>query len=111
KITEMCIQNLGELLRSQYGKDVIFEIAIGGAEGILWKEAAASVTSLHRAIADLGAFPQLNDEGMQNDEHIFIQYHSSRTIRKLILESHVPDGTDAPSFTSILWDVALKGQV
>uniref|UniRef100_A0A0C9S2K7 TSA: Wollemia nobilis Ref_Wollemi_Transcript_18990_2729 transcribed RNA sequence n=1 Tax=Wollemia nobilis TaxID=56998 RepID=A0A0C9S2K7_9CONI len=109
KLTEMCIENVGELLKSQYGKDIIFEIASGGAEGILWKEAAGTVTSLHRAIADLGALPQTN-EGMQTDEHLFIQYHSSRTIRKLILESHVPEGVDASSFASILWDVALKGR-
>eukprot|EP01018_Ginkgo_biloba_P028107 Gb_02879 [translate_table: standard] len=111
KLTEMCIQNVGELLRSQYGKDVIFEVASGGAEGIMWQAAADRVTSLHRAIADLGALPQLDDaDGMQTEEHVFVQYHSSRTIRKLILESHVPDDVGAPSFAAILWDIALKGK-
>jgi len=28
----------------------------------------------------------------------------------LILESHVPDGVNAPSFAAILWDVALKSK-
>lgn len=111
KLTEMCMQNVGELLRSQYGKDVIFEVANGGAEDIMWRVAADSLTALHRAIADVGALPQLNnEEGTQSDEHIFVQYHSSRTIRKLILESHVPDGVNTPSFAAILWDVALKGK-
>ncbi|XP_057817317.2 pumilio homolog 24 isoform X2 [Cryptomeria japonica] len=101
-------------------KSGLAQIATGGAESILWKEAAGFVTSLHRAIADVGALPQVNDgvqadehvvnDGVQADEHVFIQYHSSRTIRKLIMESHVPDGIDAPSFASILWDVALKGK-
>lgn len=111
KLTEMCMQNVGELLRSQYGKDIIFEVANGGAGDIMWQVAADSLTALHRAIADVGALPQLNnEEGSQSDEHIFVQYHSSRTVRKLILESHVPDGVNAPSFASILWDVALKGK-
>lgn len=111
KLTEMCMQNVGELLRSQYGKDIIFEVANGGAGDIMWQVAAESLTALHRAIADVGALPQLNnEEGSQNEEHIFVQYHSSRTVRKLILESLVPDGVKAPSFAAILWDVALKGK-
>ena len=73
--------------------------------------AAKSLTALHRAIADVGALPQLNNEkGSQNEEHIFVQYHSNRTIRKLLLESHVHDGVNAPSFAAILWDVALNGK-
>lgn len=109
KLSEMCNQNVGELLRSKYGKDIIFEIASGGAESILWKESAGIVTSLHRAIADVSAMPQVNDE-VQADEHVFVQYHSSRIIRQLIMKSYVPDGIEAPSFASILWDVALKGK-
>eukprot|EP00252_Welwitschia_mirabilis_P011378 TRINITY_DN25592_c0_g1_i1.p1 TRINITY_DN25592_c0_g1~~TRINITY_DN25592_c0_g1_i1.p1 ORF type:complete len:664 (-),score=128.81 TRINITY_DN25592_c0_g1_i1:363-2354(-) len=109
KLIEVCTQNARELLCSQYGKDVIFEVARGGSEGILWPEASDGITLLYRKIADLGAMPQsCNEDG--GNEHVFVQYHSSRTIRKLVLESKMPKNVSVPSFAEVLWDTSLKGK-
>lgn len=53
------------------------KIATGGADGILYPIESG-------------------------DEHLIENFHSSRTIRKLIL--------DCPSFASTLWNTALKGK-
>ncbi|KAE9602582.1 putative armadillo-like helical protein [Lupinus albus] len=57
------------------------------------------INSLHEAIASLAA--EFKSEDSQ-EEHVFENFHSSRTIRKLIL--------DCPNFASTLWEKALKGK-
>lgn len=56
------------------------------------------LAKLYEAIASLVAEPK--SEGA--DEHLLEHFHSSRTIRKLIL--------DLPVFASVLWEKALKGK-
>lgn len=57
------------------------------------------LSDLHEAITFLAAKPKIRDSG---DEHLIENFHSSRTIRKLIL--------DCPRFASTLWNTALKGK-
>lgn len=64
--------------------------------------------ALHKAIASLVAEPK-SEESEENpksegseEEHVLKNFHSSRTIRKLIL--------DCPTFASTLWKTALKGK-
>lgn len=57
------------------------------------------INSLHKAIASLAALPKSEDS---EEEHVLENFHSNRTIRKLIL--------DCPSFASTLWEEALKGK-
>ncbi|KAL8490597.1 hypothetical protein ACS0TY_022558 [Phlomoides rotata] len=85
------------LLRSKYGKEVIFEVATGGADGILHPTLDEKLKDLHEAIASIAAQPKLEEA----EEHILEQFHSSRAIRKLIL--------DCPPFASTLWEKAFKG--
>lgn len=54
---------------------------------------------LHEAIASIAAQPKLDGA---EEEHILEQFHSSRTIRKLVL--------DCPEFASTLWEKALRGK-
>ncbi|KAI3805262.1 hypothetical protein L1987_27479 [Smallanthus sonchifolius] len=54
--------------------------------------------SLHAAIVSRVSLPK--SEG-QEDEHLLENFHSSRAIRKLILE--------CPSFASTLWEKTFKG--
>nr|GMD63739.1 pumilio homolog 24 [Ipomoea batatas] len=89
----------GELLRSNFGKDVIFEVASGGADGILHPTLDEKLGALHGAIASLASQPKLEES---EEEHLLEQYHSSRTIRKLVLE--------CPAFACKLYENALKGK-
>lgn len=108
KLLDVCISHAGDLLRSALGKDLIYEAAKGGHDGVLWHVTPSGVSRLHQAIADISAWPRSADD---SDEHLFEQYHSSRTIRRLILEQTVPSsGATAPSFASVLWNTALKGR-
>ncbi|KAH6789444.1 pumilio 24 [Perilla frutescens var. frutescens] len=96
KLIDTCSEMADALLRSKYGKDVIYEVATGGTNGILHPALDEKLHELHEAIASIAAQPK--DEG---EEHILEYFHSSRVIRKLVL--------DCPSFASILWENALKG--
>ncbi|KAI3978805.1 hypothetical protein MKX01_015980, partial [Papaver californicum] len=97
-LIDICIDNAGELLRSNFGKEVIYEVATGGADQVLLPTLTDKLETLHKAIAALAAVPK---EEKPEEEHVLINFHSSRTIRKLIL--------DCPTFASIIW-VALKGK-
>ncbi|XP_008810199.2 pumilio homolog 24 [Phoenix dactylifera] len=93
-----CIENAGELLRSNFGKEVIYEVAVGGTDGVL-QPLADRLAALHKAIASLAALPKMNEA---EEEHVFENFHSSRTIRKLIL--------DCSTFAVTLWKIALEGK-
>ncbi|XP_042388170.1 pumilio homolog 24-like [Zingiber officinale] len=94
----ICIDNIGELLCSNFGKDVVYELAVGGSDGIL-QSFTDRITALHEAIASLAVLPKTNET---EEEHVFENFHSSRLIRKLVLNS--------PSFATTLWKMALEGK-
>ncbi|XP_026442660.1 pumilio homolog 24-like [Papaver somniferum] len=98
-LIDICVDNAGELLRSNFGKEVIYEVATGGADRVLLPTLSDKLETLHKAIAALAALPK---EEKPEEEHVLINFHSSRTIRKLIL--------DCPSFASIIWKTAFKGK-
>lgn len=95
-LVDICIESAAELLCSNVGKEVIFEVASGGADGILHPHLDEKLYALHEVIASLAAEPK------SGDDHVLENFHSSRVIRKLVL--------DCPSFASILWKDALKGR-
>lgn len=74
----------------------LMQVATGGVDGILRPTLDEKLASLHKKVATLAAEPK-SDES----EHIFENYFSSRTIRKLVLS--------CPTFASILWQTALEG--
>uniref|UniRef100_A0A0D9V2M4 PUM-HD domain-containing protein n=1 Tax=Leersia perrieri TaxID=77586 RepID=A0A0D9V2M4_9ORYZ len=94
-LVQTCIENVGELLRTNFGKDILHEVVIGGKDNVL-EGITDRIHSLHNAIASDAARPKTEDT-----EHAFDNYHSSRLIRRLILESQ--------SFAAILWNKALEG--
>ncbi|KAK9672956.1 hypothetical protein RND81_12G137200 [Saponaria officinalis] len=96
-LVDVCIESADKLLKSNFGKDVLYEVAVGGADGILRPTLDDKLTSLYEKIADLASEPKADES-----EHILENFHSSRTIRKLVL--------DCPSFASILWTKALQGK-
>ncbi|GAU48158.1 hypothetical protein TSUD_198160, partial [Trifolium subterraneum] len=98
-LLDVCIENVGELIRSNFGKEVVYEVATGGSGDILHPTLDEKINSLHKAIASLAALPKSEDS---KEEHVLENFFSSRTIRKLIL--------DCPNFASILWEEALKGK-
>ncbi|PWA95710.1 protein kinase, ATP binding site, Serine/threonine-protein kinase Plk3 [Artemisia annua] len=77
-VIDACADSAEELLRSNHGREVLFE---------------------NEAIASVVATPKSEEE---EEEHLLENIHSSRTIRKLIIES--------PSFASTLWEKAFKGK-
>ncbi|VAI39433.1 unnamed protein product [Triticum turgidum subsp. durum] len=95
-LIEICIENVGELLRTNFGKDVLYEVAVGGKNNVL-EGVTDRIHVLHNAIASDAARPRTEDV-----EHAFDNYHSSRVIRKMIL--------DCPAFAATLWKKALKGK-
>ncbi|XP_004296879.1 PREDICTED: pumilio homolog 24 [Fragaria vesca subsp. vesca] len=99
RLVDVCITSAGELLRSNFGKEVIYEVATGGADGILHPTLDDKLDELYEAIATLVAEPKSDDP---KEEHLLENFHSSRTIRRLIL--------DCPAFASTLWNKALKGK-
>ncbi|KAK6913729.1 CPL domain [Dillenia turbinata] len=94
-----CIQSAAELLESKFGKEVLYEVATGGEGGILNLTLNDKIEELHGAIASLAALPK-SDEASK--EHVLENFHSSRTIRRLVL--------DCPAFASTLWKSALEGR-
>ncbi|XP_042392918.1 pumilio homolog 24-like [Zingiber officinale] len=94
----ICIDNIGDLLCSNFGKDVVYELAVGGSDGIL-QSFTDRINALHEAIASLAVLPKTNET---EEEHVFENFHSSRLIRKLVLNS--------PSFATTLWKMALEGK-
>ncbi|XP_078149076.1 pumilio 24 [Carex rostrata] len=97
-LIEACIENLGVLLRSNFGREVIYEVALGGGDKIL-QPLSDKIDALHEAITSLAAVPKGTDS---KEEHVFENFHSSRTIRKLVLDSH--------AFASALWKGSLEGK-
>ncbi|KAF7109875.1 hypothetical protein CFC21_110067 [Triticum aestivum] len=96
-LIETCIENVGQLLRTNFGKDVLYEVAVGGKNSFL-EGVTDRIHVLHNAIACDAARPRTDD----GDEHAFDNYHSSRTIRRMIL--------DCPAFAATLWKTALEGK-
>ncbi|KAM5568884.1 pumilio [Rosa sericea] len=99
RLVDVCIASAGELLRSNFGKEVMYEVATGGADGILHPTLDDKLNELYEAIATLVAEPKSEEP---KEEHLLENFHSSRTIRRLIL--------DCPAFASTLWNKALKGK-
>lgn len=98
-LIDVCGEMAGELLVSRFGKEVMYEVATGGADGILLNDLDEKLHNLYEAVAALAAKPK--SEGSK-EEHLLENFHSSRTIRKLVL--------DCPSFASVLWENTLKGK-
>lgn len=98
-LIDVCGEMAGELLLSRFGKEVLYEVATGGADGILLNDLDEKLHNLYEAVAALAAKPK--SEGSK-EEHLLENFHSSRTIRKLVL--------DCPSFASVLWENTLKGK-
>ncbi|PON61968.1 Coatomer beta subunit [Parasponia andersonii] len=99
RLVDVCIENSGKLLGSNFGKEVIYEVATGGADGILKPTMEDKLDALHKAIASVVAEPKSEES---EEEHVLENFHSSRTIRRLIL--------NCPTFASTLWNTALKGK-
>uniref|UniRef100_A0A8I6XVL1 CPL domain-containing protein n=1 Tax=Hordeum vulgare subsp. vulgare TaxID=112509 RepID=A0A8I6XVL1_HORVV len=95
-LIETCIENVGELLRTNFGKDVLYEVAVGGKNNFL-EGVTDRIHVLHNAIACDAARPRTD----YVDEHAFDDY-PSHLIRRIIL--------DCPAFAATLWKKALKGK-
>ncbi|GLU06872.1 hypothetical protein SLE2022_238600 [Rubroshorea leprosula] len=75
------------------------EVATGGSSGILYQTLNDKLKNLHEAIASLAAEPKSEES---EEEHVLENFHSSHTIRKLVL--------DCPEFASTLWKKAFEGK-
>ncbi|KAJ8766851.1 hypothetical protein K2173_009153 [Erythroxylum novogranatense] len=98
-LVDTCTKNVAELLRSNFGKEVLYEVATGGWDDILHPTMNEQLNKLHEAIASLAAKSKSEESG---EEHVLENFHSSRTIRKMVL--------DSSKFATTLWTKALKGK-
>nr|XP_010914505.1 pumilio homolog 24 [Elaeis guineensis]XP_010914506.1 pumilio homolog 24 [Elaeis guineensis] len=62
-----CVENVVELLGSNFSKEVIYEVAIGGTDGAL-QPLAGRLDALHKAIASLAAVLPKTSEA--EEEHV-----------------------------------------
>jgi pumilio family protein 6 len=95
-LVQSCMENVGELLRTNFGKEVLYEVAVGGKDNVL-EGITDRIHKLHDAIASDAAQPKTEDI-----EHAFENFFSSRVIRRMII--------DCPAFAVTLWRKALKGK-
>ncbi|EOA30085.1 hypothetical protein CARUB_v10013191mg [Capsella rubella] len=101
RLIDVCVENAEEFLKSNFGKEVLYEIAIGGSDGILCPSLSEKLCELYEAISSVAAKPK-PQESKKDSEHILENFHSSRTIRRLVL--------DCPGFASTLFKKALSGK-
>ncbi|XP_010504678.1 PREDICTED: pumilio homolog 24-like [Camelina sativa] len=100
-LIDVCVENAEEFLKSNIGKEVLYEVAVGGAGGILCPSLSEKLCELYEAISSVAAKPK-PQESEKDSEHIMENFHSSRTIRRLVL--------DCPGFASTLFKKALSGK-
>ncbi|XP_010465705.1 PREDICTED: pumilio homolog 24 [Camelina sativa] len=100
-LIDVCVENAEEFLKSNIGKEVLYEVAVGGADGILCPSLSEKLGELYEAISSVAAKPK-PQESEKDSEHILENFHSSRTIRRLVL--------DCPGFASTLFKKALSGK-
>lgn len=96
-LIDTCIEMAEELLMSNFGKEVLYEVATGGVDGILRPSLEEKLVTLYEKVAALAAQPKSDAS-----EHILENFHSSRTLRKLVLE--------CSTFALVLWEKALEGK-
>ncbi|KAJ0264266.1 Pumilio 24 [Hirschfeldia incana] len=101
RLIDVCVENAEEFLKSNLAKEVIYEVAVGGCDGILLPTLSEKLSELYEAIASVAAEPK-PDESEKDSQHILENFHSNRTIRRLVL--------DSPTFASILFKKALAGK-
>uniref|UniRef100_A0A1J3CRP8 Pumilio-like protein 24 n=1 Tax=Noccaea caerulescens TaxID=107243 RepID=A0A1J3CRP8_NOCCA len=100
-LIDVCVENAEEFIKSNVGKEVMYEVAVGGSDGILCPSLSEKLCELYKAIASVAAKPK-PEKSEKNSEHILEDFQSSRTIRRLVL--------DCPAFASILYKEALSGK-
>lgn len=101
RLIDVCVENAEEFLQSKFGNEVMYEVAIGGSDGILCPSLSEKLCELYEAISSVAAEPK-PQESEKDSEHILENFHSSRTIRRLVL--------NRPGFASILFKKALSGK-
>uniref|UniRef100_A0A0D3E880 CPL domain-containing protein n=1 Tax=Brassica oleracea var. oleracea TaxID=109376 RepID=A0A0D3E880_BRAOL len=102
-VTEQSGSKKDPLLRRQelLVKSGLAEVAVGGCDGILLPTLSENLCELYQAIASTAAEPK-PEESEKSSQQILEDFHSSRTIRRLVL--------DSPNFASILFKKALSGK-
>ncbi|KAH0878248.1 hypothetical protein HID58_065642 [Brassica napus] len=80
---------------------IFVRMAVGGCDGILLPTLSENLRELYQAIASAAAEPK-PEESEKSSQHILEDFHSRRTIRRLVL--------DSPTFSSILFKKALSGK-
>ncbi|CAH8324254.1 unnamed protein product [Eruca vesicaria subsp. sativa] len=101
RLIDVCVENAEEFLKSNFAKEVMYEVAVGGCDGILLPTLSENLRELYVAIASVAAEPK-PDESEKSSQHILEDFHSNRTIRRMVL--------DCPTFASILFKKALSGK-
>ncbi|CAM8924351.1 unnamed protein product [Rhodiola kirilowii] len=93
-IINTCIECAGELLRSNFGKEVVYELATGGSDRILHPTLDDKLKTLHEAIASAAAEPRSEEAGEEHEAlqgkcKTWAKGHSAKVI-SAFLESSDP---------------------
>lgn len=100
KMCQAVIKAPAEYLTQQYGSAVVVELCSGGQDNVL--NLACGEETLHK----------LHDAVIKHasDESMLTDYYTSRSLRRIILNSNTADGDTAQEFTLKLWKTVLKGK-
>ncbi|KAM7259693.1 hypothetical protein ACFE04_015434 [Oxalis oulophora] len=134
-LVDFCIESADKLLRSNFGKDVLYEIATGGSDGVLHSNLDDDkLNALNEAVASLAAKPKPEEstEGKANSEgskEAMVKSKEGKAKSKESKEAkekseeskHTLENfnssqiirkliLDCPAFASVLWKKALKGK-
>ncbi|XP_048626475.1 pumilio homolog 24-like, partial [Brassica napus] len=58
RLIDVCVENAEEFLKSNFAKEVMYEVAVGGCDGILLPTLSENLRELYQAIASVAAEPK-----------------------------------------------------
>jgi len=102
--------NVKDFLFSFTATDVVMEVARGGAGGLLLEASPGAVKRVQDALVELVAKAKPQEEGEEGgeEEHVLVNYVSSRTLRRLVLMGQTDE--NVKELTARLWEKALCGR-
>ncbi|DBA93738.1 TPA: hypothetical protein ACH3X3_013804 [Trebouxia sp. C0006] len=111
-LCKACKSNAADMLRDPQACDVIVEVAQAGSSGVLTIHHSSAVHEVQEAIAQAATpTPSISPKAGE-EEHVLLNYFSSRAMRRLIVASshHASEDGASTDFLMLLWEAAIKGR-
>ncbi|KAL0034219.1 hypothetical protein WJX77_003906 [Trebouxia sp. C0004] len=111
-LCKACKLNAADMLRDPQACDVIVEVAQAGSSGVLSTHHFSAVHEVREAIAQAATPAPVIAPKAGEEEHVLMNYFSSRAVRRLIMSAsyHASEDGASTEFPMLLWEAALKGK-